>query len=199
MQDVSHWSILKYSDWVHTKWFRFVMTSIEIKRPKKRSYKWIPHWHPCKLHKADCKPHVSVFTSFRDYTAWSTFSTNILNSITIQWQRHMNPQRNAAECVKTSQVRSSCALWQEAVDRNGNTGGSLWISGTTFFPVRVAEHQHGLPRRGCRVPILGDAQKPSGRGPGLYVSLLEHGGWTRWHPEVPSNPNQPVTLRPPLC
>lgn len=37
--------------------------------------------------------------------------------------------------------------------------------------------------RGCGVSVLGDLQKPSGRGPGGPAGA---GGWSWWPPEVPA-------------
>jgi len=86
------------------------------------------------------------------------------------------------------------ATGQEVTDTNWSIGSSIWTWGRTSL--RVTEHWNRLPRGFVQSPSLEthktclDAVLCSL----LYVILLWQGGWTRWSPEVPSNPYCSVIL-----
>lgn len=74
----------------------------------------------------------------------------------------------------------------ESMGPNWNTGGSPKHQETLFFFYFWVLLSTGTScQRSCWVSMHGDAQKPSGHGPGHW---LDQWCWPRWPPEVPSSP-----------
>jgi len=78
---------------------------------------------------------------------------------------------------------------QEATDTHWSIGSSTWTWGRTSSLWGWWSTGTGC-QRGCGVSFSGDIKNPPSHGP-VQLALGESPlarGWTRWSPEVPSNP-----------
>jgi len=58
---------------------------------------------------------------------------------------YANTWRKGAKKMEPGSLQWCPVTEQEASDRNGNTGGSPWMSGNTYFAVRVTKNWSRLP------------------------------------------------------